>query len=260
MGNGINIHDTAIISKDAELAEGVTVGPYSVIDTNVKIGPATKIGPYCTINEYTTIGKECEIFQGASIGSISQDKKFKGEKGFLEIGNNNAIREYVTMNRSTEKNGKTVIGNDNLFMAYSHIAHDCIVGNSVTIANCGTLAGHVVLEDGVIIGGLAGVHQFVRMGQLSILGGCSKVVQDIVPYSMVDGQRAKICGINSIGLERAGFSDEAKDSLKKAFKILFSMKLNIKNALKRVEEELPPSEEIKNLVNFIKSSERGIAR
>jgi len=256
----MNIHASAIVSKNAEIAEDAVVGPYSIVNDNVKIGSGTEIGPHCVIGEYTTIGKSCQIFQGSAIGSVSQDKKFKGKKGFLEIGDNNTIREYVTMNRGTEENSKTTIGNDNLFMAYSHIAHDCVIGNSVVIANCGTLAGHVVLEDGVILGGLAGVHQFVRVGQLSMIGGVSKVVQDIVPYSMAEGQRAKICGVNSIGLERAGFADDVKENLKKAFKILFSMKLNKKNALSKIEEEVPPTEEIKNLLNFIKSSERGIAR
>jgi len=256
----MNIHQTAIISKDTEIAESVTIGPYSVVNGNAKIGANTEIGPHCVIDEHTAIGEDCRIFQGASIGSPSQDKKFKGEKGLLEVGDNNIIREYVTMNRGTDKDSKTIIGNNNLFMAYSHIAHDCIIGNSVVIANCGTLAGHVVLEDGVIIGGLAGVHQFVRLGQLSIIGGVSKVVQDIVPYSMAEGQRAKVCGVNSVGLERAGFADEAKESLKKAFKILFSMKLNVKNALAKIEKELPPTKELENLLNFIKSSERGISR
>lgn len=256
----MNIHKTAIIEKGAELTGDVSVGAYTVINKDVKIDTGTKIGPHCLIDEFTTIGKNCQVFSGVVLGSVSQDKKFKEKRSFLEIGDNNIIREYVTINRSTEENGKTSIGNDNFFMAYTHIAHDCQIGNNVTIANCGTLAGHVVLEDGVIMGGLAGVHQFVRMGELSIIGGCSKVVQDIIPYSMADGHPAKIYSINSVGLDRAGFSDEVKDNLKKAFKILFFMKLNIKNALAKISEEIPPSKEITVLINFIKSSERGISR
>lgn len=256
----MNIHKTAIIDKKAELADDVSVGPYSVISSDVKIGSGTKIGPHCVIDKFTSIGKDCQIFSGAVLGSLSQDKKFKEKISFLEIGNYNTIREYTTMNRATQENGKTKIGDNNFFMAYSHIAHDCQIGSNVTLANCTTLAGHVILEDGVITGGLSGVHQFVRVGKLAIIGGCTKVVQDIVPYSMSDGHPAKTYGINSIGLERAGFSDEVKHNLKKAFKILFFMELNIKNALAKVLEEVPPSEEITYLIDFIKSSERGITR
>jgi len=262
--NGIDknmgIHKTAIISKDVKLAENVSVGPYTVINGNAVIGAGTEIGAHCVIGEFTTIGKDCKIFSGAIVGSISQDKKFDEKRSFLEIGNNNIIREYVTINRGTQKDSKTTVGNNCLFMAYSHIAHDCKIGDKVILANCVTLAGYVELEDGVIIGGLAGVHQFVRIGRLSIIGGCSKVVQDIVPYSMSDGHPAKVYTINTIGLDRAGFADAQKDSLKRAFKIIFSMKLNTKNALLKVEKELVPTKEITILIDFIKSAERGIAR
>jgi UDP-N-acetylglucosamine acyltransferase len=256
----MNIHKTAIIDKTANLADGVSVGPYAVINKNVKIGNGTAVAAHCIIDDFTSIGKNCQIFTGAVIGSITQDKKFTGKRSFVEIGDNNIIREYATVNRGTEEGSKTTIGSNNMLMAYSHVAHDCRIANKVVIANCGTLAGHVILEDSVIIGGLTAVHQFVRIGQLAIIGGCSKVVQDIVPYSMSDGHPATIYGINSVGLERAGFKDDVKDNLKKAFKILFSMKLNIKNALKKIQQELPPSKEITNLINFIRSSERGISR
>ena len=256
----MNIHETAIISKDAKLGEGVCVGPYTVISANTRIGAATSIGPHCVIGEFTSIGKNCRLFPGAVVGSITQDKKFTQKKSFLEIGDNNIIREYATINRGTEENSKTTIGNDCLLMAYSHVAHDCIIGDNVVIANCGTLAGHVTLEDGVIIGGLAAVHQFVRIGTMAIIGGCSKVVQDIVPYAMADGHPTKIYKVNAVGLERAGFTDESRDNLKRAFKIIFSMKLNMKNALLKIEEQLPQTKEITALLNFIKNSERGIAR
>ena len=256
----MKIHDTAVVSKKAEIAEGVSIGPYSVINDNVKIGANTIVGAHCIIDEFTAIGKDCSIFSGAIVGSISQDKKFKGKKSFLEIGDRNIIREYSTINRGTDENSKTSIGNDNLLMAYSHIAHDCLVADNVVIANCGTLAGHVILERGVIVGGLTAIHQFVRIGELSIIGGCSKVVQDIVPYSMSDGHPAKVFGVNSTGLERADFSDNAKENLKKAFKMLFSMKLNLKNALAKIKNELPQTKEITSLMEFITSSERGIAR
>jgi UDP-N-acetylglucosamine acyltransferase len=256
----MSIHKTAIISKDAKLGENVFVGPYAVINGNAVIGTGTQIGAHCVIDEFTTIGKDCKIFSGAIIGSVSQDKKFEEKRSFLEIGDNNIIREYTTINRGTEKDSKTVVGNNCLFMAYSHVAHDCKIGNNVVLANCGTLAGYVELGDDVIMGGLAGVHQFVRIGRLSIVGGCSKVVQDIVPYSMSDGHPAKIYTVNVVGLDRAGFTDKQKDVLKRAFKIIFLMKLNIKNALSRIEEELTPTKEIAILIDFIKSAEKGIAR
>jgi UDP-N-acetylglucosamine acyltransferase len=256
----MDIHKTAIIDPTAQISEGASIGAYSVVGANSKIGPSTSIGAHCIIGDYTTIGANCQIFAGASIGSATQDKKFQGKKSFLEIGDNNIIREYSTINRATEEGSKTSIGNNNLLMAYSHVAHDCVVGDHVTIANCGTLAGHVIVKDRSIIGGLTAVHQFVKLGELSIVGGCSKVVQDIVPYCMADGHPAKIYGINSIGLERAGISDEIKSSLKKAFKIIFTMKLNMKNAISMAETELPPSKELSGLIDFIKSSARGIAR
>ncbi len=254
------IHETAIISEDAKLEDGVCVGPYAVIDANTRIGAGTSIGPHCVVGEFTTIGKNCQVFSGAVVGSITQDKKFTQKKSFLEIGDNNIIREYATINRGTEESSKTKIGNNCLLMAYSHVAHDCIIGDDVVIANCGTLAGHVVLEDGVIVGGLAAIHQFVRIGTLAIIGGCSKVVQDIAPYAMADGHPAKIYKINAVGLERAGFTDESRNNLKRAFKIIFFMKLNIKNALSEIEKQLPQTKEIITLLNFIKNSERGIAR
>ncbi|NQT90656.1 MAG: acyl-ACP--UDP-N-acetylglucosamine O-acyltransferase [Candidatus Omnitrophica bacterium] len=255
----MSIHKTAIVDKRAELADGVSVAPYAVIEADTRIGSGTQVGPHCVIGTYTTIGKDCQIFTGAAVGSITQDKKFKGAKSFLEIGDKNIIREYATINRGTEEGGVTKIGNENLLMAYSHVAHDCTIGDYAIIANCGTLAGHVAIEDRAVIGGLTAVHQFVRIGKLSITGGCSKVVQDIVPFSMADGHPARIYSTNSIGLDRVGVSDEVKSSIKKAFKIIFLMKLNLKNALKKVEEELPPSKELSYLIEFINSSERGIS-
>ena len=256
----MNIDKTAIVSKKANIADSASIGPYTIINDSVNIGPGTRIGSHCVIDEFTTIGSNCQVFTGAAIGSITQDKKFKDKKSFLEIGNDNTIREYVTINRGTEENSKTVIGNNCLLMAYSHVAHDCHLGDNVTLANCGTLAGHVILEEGSIVGGLAAIHQFVRMGKLSIVGGCSKVVQDIVPYSMADGHPAKIYGVNSLGLERAGFSDQAKHNLKRAFKILFFMKLSIKSAIEKIAKEIPSAEEISSLIDFVRSSERGISK
>jgi UDP-N-acetylglucosamine acyltransferase len=255
-----NIHKTAIISNKANLAKDVSVGPYAVINGDAVIGAGTSIGAHCVIDESTSIGGNCQVFTGAIIGSITQDKKYAKKKSYLEIGDNNVIREYATINRGTVESSKTSIGDNCLLMAYSHVAHDCVIGNNVVLANCGTLAGHVVLEDNAIIGGLTAVHQFVRIGTLAIVGGCSKVVQDVVPYSMSDGHPVKIYKLNTIGLERAGFSEAEKEHLKRAFKIIFSMKLNIKNALEKIEQEIKPTKEIKTLLAFIRNSERGIAR
>lgn len=254
------IHNTAIVSRKAQLAEGVVVGPYSIIGDEVKIGKNTRVGAHCLIEGNTAIGKECEIFTGAVIGSRPQDLKYKGAKSFLIIGDNNIIREYCTFNPGTEDEGRTVIGNNNLFMAYSHIAHDCLVGNDCIIANNGTLAGHVAVEDRAVIGGLVAVHQFVRVGTFSIIGGCSKVVQDIVPYSTCDGHPARVYGLNLTGMKRLGIAKETIALLDRAFKIIFSSGLSVKHALEKVEEELEPTKEVSHLVNFIRNSQRGIVR
>ncbi len=254
------IHPTAIVEKGAELDGGVEIGPYSIIRGNVKIGRGTKVGDRVTVEGWTTIGNECDIFTGAVIGSITQDKKFKGKKSFLRIGNGNTIREYATINPGTEEGTETVIGNDNLFMAYSHVAHDCILHNNITLANVGTLAGHVVVEDRAIIGGLSAVHQFVRIGTLVIVGGCSKVVQDLPPYTMVDGHPARAFGVNSIGLDRADIPKEEKSELKKAFKIIFKSRLTVKNAAKQIEKELAMTPTIQTLLEFLNKSERGICK
>jgi len=254
----MNIHPSAIVSKKVRLADDIQVGPCTIIADNVTIGQATKIGAYCVIEGNTTIGKFCEVFTGAVIGSRPQDLKYKGQKSFLEIGDNNIIREYSTFNPGTEENSKTVVGNNNLFMAYSHIAHDCIVGNDCIIANNGTLAGHVTVEDKAVVGGLVAIHQFVRIGKLSIIGGCSKVVQDIPPYSTCDGHPARVYGLNLIGLRRNNISKESIDALNRAFKTLFNLGLTAKHALEKLEKEISPCNEVSYLINFVKNSQRGL--
>jgi UDP-N-acetylglucosamine acyltransferase len=256
----MSIHTSALVSKKAKLADGVCVGPYSVIGDKVVIGAGSKIGAHCVIDGNTAIGKNCEVFTGAVVGSRPQDLKYKGENNFLVIGDNNIIREYTTFNPATKDGGKTVIGNNNLFMAYSHIAHDCIVSNDCIIANSGTLAGHVTLEDKAVIGGLVAIHQFVRVGKLSIVGGCSKVVQDIPPFSTCDGHPARVYGLNLIGLRRNGYSRDSIGNLKQAFKILFNSGLSTKHALERLEQELPIDNEVAYLIGFLKDSQRGVVR
>lgn len=254
------IHKTAIIDSKAKLATGIEVGPYSTIGPNVTIAKNVKIGSFCVIDGNTTIAEGCSIFTGAVIGSIPQDLKYKGEKSFLEIGKNNIIREYTTMNLGTGEGGTTKVGSNNLFMAYSHIAHDCIVGDDCIIANCGTLAGHVTIEDKAVVGGLVAIHQFVRMGKISIVGGCSKVVQDIPPFSTCDGHPTKVYGLNLIGLKRAGVAEDSINGLKHAFKFLFRKGLSLPHALEKIQKEIPQSEEIKHLIHFFQTSERGVCR
>ena len=256
----MKIHPTAIVSKKAKLADDVEVSPYAIITDNVTIGPGSRIGAFVNIEGNTKIGKRCRIFTGAVIGSIPQDLKYKNEKSFLEIGDDNIIREYCTFNPGTGEGGKTIVGDANLFMAYAHIAHDCIVGNNCIIANNGTLAGHVIIEDKVVVGGLVAIHQFVRLGTLSIIGGCSKVVQDIPPYSTCDGHPTKVYGLNITGLERAGMSSETIRQLGGAFKILFKSGLSIKHALEKVQSQIQDSPEVLNLINFFKHSQRGVCR
>lgn len=254
------VHETAVVDSSAKIADGVRIGPYAIIEGNVVIGPNVVIGNHCVITGNTTIGAGCQFFTGAVIGSAPQDKKHViGKNSFLSIGDNNVFREYVTVNSGTEEGGgKTIIGESNLFMAYSHVAHDCRVGNDCVVANVGHLAGHVTLEDRVIIGGLSGVHQFVRIGRLSIVGGCSKVVQDIPPYSMCDGDPSKVFGVNIVGLKRAQFAQETISTLRKAFKILFHSGLTKTHAIEKVQQELGSTAEVDSLIEFIRSSERGV--
>lgn len=254
------IHSTAIISKKAKLADNVTVGPYAVINDGVVVGSGTKIGNHCLLEGNTTIGKNCEIFTGAVIGSRPQDLKYKGVKVFLEIGNNNIIREYCTFNPGTEEGSKTVVGSGNLFMAYSHIAHDCQVGNNCVLANNATLAGHVMVEDMAVIGGLVAIHQFVRVGSLSIIGGCSKVVQDIPPYSTCDGHPAAVYGLNLVGLRRHKVSNDIIKELDRAYKIIFNSGFIAKHALEKLENGQVKSAEVKYLINFVKGSQRGLSK
>jgi len=254
------IHPQAIVSPTAHLDENVVIGPYAVIGDHVKIGAKTVIDSFAQITGYTEIGSNCHIFSYAVLGNPPQDLKYKGERSFLVVGKNNIIREFVTMNLGTEKDSRTVVGDNNLIMAYSHIAHDCCIGNENVLANCATLAGHVTIEDKVVIGGLVAIHQFCRLGTLSIVGGCSKVVQDIPPYSMCDGHPAVVYGLNLIGLRRAHFSAATVGILKKAFKILFFDNHPFDKAKEIVMKELSLSKEITYLLDFLATSKRGISR
>lgn len=256
----INIHKSAIIHPGAKLSPGVSIGPYAVIDENVSLGDNVRVGSHCVITGQTKIGKNCKIYTGAVVGSAPQDKKHAVDDNvFLNIGENNTIREYVTINPGTlEGGGKTIIGNNNLLMAYCHVAHDCVIGNNCIMSNNATLAGHVTLEDNAVIGGMTAVHQFTRLGRLCIVGGCSKVVQDVPPFSMCDGHPAKVIRTNAVGLERAGISSETALKLKKAFKILFFSSLSKTHALEQIEKDIDPCPEIEHLIFFAKTSKRGL--
>ncbi len=254
------IHPTAIVDPEAEIGSGVMIGPFSIIEANVVIGDGTEIGARVTIEGHTTIGKENRIFTGAVIGSVTQDKKYKGGVTYLKIGDRNKIREYVTVNPGTDDGTETVIGDDNLIMAYAHVAHNCIIGNKTIIANAGTLAGHVIVEDRAVIGGLAGVHQFVKIGYMAIIGGSSKAVKDIPPFIMVDGHPAKAYGLNVVGMERAELPKEERLLLKRAFKIIFRSKLATKNAIESLKKDLASNPSISRIIKFLEESERGICK
>ncbi|MBI3610845.1 MAG: acyl-ACP--UDP-N-acetylglucosamine O-acyltransferase [Nitrospirae bacterium] len=255
------IHSTAVIHPKARIAEDVEVGPYAVIGEHVRLHKETQVAAHVVIDGWTEIGEGCRIFPFASIGTIPQDLKFKGEKSHVVIGNHNTIREYVTVNRGTEQGGGvTKVGDHNLLMAYVHVAHDCRIGDHVILANAATLAGHITVQDYAVIGGLTGLHQFVRIGRHAIIGGCSAVPQDVPPFVSAVGNRAKLYGLNSIGLKRHGFSDDQMTALKTAYKILFRSKLSMKEAVQKIREELSHSPEAQELAAFVETSERGVCR
>ena len=256
------IHPTAIVAPGAELDTTVSVGPYAVIGEHVKIGPGTTVGPHAVIEGNTEIGADNQIFQFASVGAIPQDLKFHGETTFLKIGDRNRIREFVTVHLGTEDGGGvTTVGSDNLFMAYAHVAHDCVVGNHVILANAATLAGHVEVDDFAILGGLSAVHQFTRIGCHVMASGGSMIAQDIAPYSLVQGDRAKTVGLNLTGLKRRGFSREELNNVKNLYKLVFRSNLKLEEAISRIEKEFDTAaNEVGVYLDFLKKSQRGLAR
>jgi len=247
---------TAIINPEAEIAENVVIGAYCVIEGHVKIRKNTKISPYVHIKGNTTIGEGNLIHSGCIIGEKPQMLGLKEDIGKLVIGNNNTLREYVTIHTSTEEDGSTSIGNNNYLMVFSHIAHDCNLKNNITISNGSLLAGHVEIEDGVTLSGNASVHQFVKIGRLAIIGGLSRVTQDIPPFMMCMGN-SKIWGINTVGLKRAGITSEEIRQIKKAYRILYRERLPVKKSIEKLEKI--NSTKIQEIVTFIKKSKRGIA-
>ena len=254
------IHETAVIYPGARLGRDVEVGPYSVIGENVFIGDGTKIGAHVVIEGWTTIGRECMIYHGACLGGPPQDLKFKDEKSFLYIGDNTAIREYAVIHRATGEGEETRVGSHCMIMGATHIAHNCQVGNYVIMSNSAGLAGHVVVEDRAIISGMSGVHQFVKIGRNAMIGGASKVVQDVPPFVIADGRPARVCGLNSVGIARAGINEEARRDLKKAYRLLFRSGMKLSEAIVAMEQELDSSEPVEHLLRFLRNVNRGICR
>ncbi|MCP4766058.1 MAG: acyl-ACP--UDP-N-acetylglucosamine O-acyltransferase [Gammaproteobacteria bacterium] len=254
------IHASAIVDADSSIAADVEIGPYSIIGAGVTIGTGTVIGPHVVVMGPSKIGRDNRIFQFASVGEAPQDKKYGGEPTVLEIGDRNVIREYVTLNRGTvDGYGETVIGSDNLFMAYSHVAHDCIVGDHCVFANAASLAGHVEVGDHAILGGFTSVHQFTQIGDRSFCGLGSVVTQDIPPFSTAAGNRARVVGINKEGLKRKGFSAELIRALHKSFRELLKSTGSKEDAIKNLEPLCAEFPEVEVFVNFVKNSKRGIA-
>jgi UDP-N-acetylglucosamine acyltransferase len=255
------IHNTAIIHEGAEIDDDVTIGPYCIVGGRVKIKKGTQISNNVVLESDTEIGEKCSIYPFATIGLPPQDLKYKGEPTGVRIGDNNIIREFITVHRgSVDGDGLTKVGNNNFLMAYVHIAHDCNIGSNVIMANVATLGGHVTIEDFAVIGGHVAIHQFVRIGTYAMVGGFSGVGLDIPPYTIASGPRAKLFGLNIVGLKRYGFPEDTIAELKKAYKILFREPMTLKEAIKKVQAELPYTDEIGQLIEFINSNRRKICR
>lgn len=255
-----NIHSTAIIHPKADIAEGVYIGPYAVIGEHVKIGSGTKVGPHAVVEGWTEIGKDCDLGPSVVIGSPPQDIHYKGQRAFVKIGNNNVLREFVTVHRASKEDGYTIIGDGNFIMAYSHIAHDCKLGNNIIIANYSGLSGHVEVDSKTVISGFVGVHQFVRIGTMCMIGGMSRVLRDIAPYVITEGHTAAPRGLNVIGMRRNGIESQARAEIKKAYKLLFRSGLTTEDALKKIKGEVKDSPEIEGFIKFAEGAKRGIAR
>ncbi len=254
------VHPSAIIHPKATIGAHCEIGPYCVIGEHVTLGSECRLHSHVVIGGHTKLGKANEIFPFASIGLKTQDLKWNGGVTGTQIGDGNTFREYVTVHSATRDGEVTRIGSRNHILAYCHIAHNCTLGDRIIMSNVATLAGHVVVEDFAVIGGLAAVHQFCRIGKMAMIGGCSKVVQDIPPFMMADGNPAKTRTINKTGMERNGVSEAAQRALRTAYKILFREGLTISNAITKVEKKLPPLPEVKHLVRFVRASERGIGK
>jgi UDP-N-acetylglucosamine acyltransferase len=254
----MTIHPTAIVHPQAELGDGVNIGPYAVIGEHVRIGAGTSVGPHAVIDGWTTIGEACEIGVGAVLGGAPQDLKFRGQRSYLRIGAHTCIREYVTIHRSAEEEGATVIGAHNFLMAYTHVAHDCRLGDHVIMVNYAGLSGYVEVEDRAFISGHNAVHQFVRIGYLAMVSGASRVVKDVPPFMIAEGNPTRIRGLNVVGMRRLGLAPAARAELRRAYRVLYRSGLNTSQALQRLREAGFTGDEVQRLIAFIAASKRGI--
>lgn len=254
------IHPTAIVSPKAELGQNVSVGPHTVIEADAVIGDGCEIGSSCLIASGARLGINVSVYHSAVIGSPPQDLKYAGEKTLARVGDNTVIREFVTINRGTKAHGETTVGKDGLLMAYAHIAHDCIVGDNVIMANAVNLGGHVEIDEFAIIGGMCPVHQFCKIGSHTMIGGGFRVSEDVVPYALMGGFPLRTVGLNSIGLRRRKFSPETIRTLHRTFKLLFFSQLNTTQAVERIKAEIEPIPEVQNILTFIERSNRGIVK
>ena len=256
-----DIHEKAVVSPNAKIGKNVEIGPYTVIGDNVEIGEGTTIGPHVVVEGWTIIGKNNKIYHGASIGEDPQNIQYDGEKTHLFIGDDNTIRENVTIHRGTEEGGgETRIGSNNFIMAYCHVAHDCQLGNNIVMTNSATLGGHVTIEDNAVIAGLTTIKQYVRVGKTAMIGAHSKIVKDVPPYVLVDGSPARVNGINVIGLRRNGVKPKLRKEIKRAYKILYRSDFNFSEAVDKMDQELDASEEIEHFLRFLRNVQRGICR
>lgn len=251
------VHPTAIIHPTAELGVGVEIGPYCVIGADVRIGDGTRLESHVTVERFTTTGRDCRIGTSAVLGGLPQDYKFHGERSFLDIGDNNVIREFCTIHRASGEEESTSIGNNNMLMAYCHVGHNCKLGNGITMANNVGISGHGLVEDKVVFGGMVGVHQNVRIGKLAMVGGMSKVVQDVPPFAMADGRPAKVYDLNVIGLRRNGVMPRVRSGLRQSYKLLYRSGLNLSQAVTAIENDVEPSEELTYLLDFIRNIKCG---
>jgi UDP-N-acetylglucosamine acyltransferase len=247
------VHTTAIVHPSAQLGGAVEIGPYCVIGPDVRIGDGTRLESHIIAERYTTIGRDCHIGTGCVLGGVPQDYKFRGERSFLDIGDNNNIREFCTIHRASGEEESTTIGHNNMLMAYCHIGHNCKLGDGITMANMVGISGHVLVESKVVFGGMVGVHQNVRIGKLAMIGGMSKVVQDVPPFMMADGRPTKVYDVNVIGLRRSGIPPRVRAGLRQSCKLLYLSSLNISQAIEVIESEVEPSEELTYLLDFIKN-------
>lgn len=252
------IHPTAIVDPSADLAPGVVVGPYSIVGPGVRVGARTRIGSHVLIERDTHVGEECTISQGAVLGTDPQDLKYMGEPTLLTVGDRTVIREYATLNRGTAASGLTSVGSDCMLMAYTHVAHDCRLGNHVILSNAVNMAGHVTIGDWAIVGGLTPIHQFVRIGAHAFVGGATRVAKDVPPYVKAAGSPMELYGLNSVGLQRRGFPEEVRRELKRAYRLFFASNHNVAQALARAREELRAIPEVEVFLSFFENSERGV--